>query len=52
MLAETRKHKQNKNPRLQEANISEKREDIWENLHEDLQTGEHKANNWISSVTL
>jgi hypothetical protein len=38
MSAKTGKHKQNKDPRLKEATISEKREDSWENLQEDLQT--------------
>jgi hypothetical protein len=47
MSTETRKREGNKDLRLKEAAISEKQEDIWENLQEDLQTGECEANRQI-----
>lgn len=47
MSAQTRKHRGNKDPKLKEATISEKQEDILENLQEDIQTGEHEVNRRI-----
>jgi hypothetical protein len=47
MSAEAGKLKGNKDPRLKEATITEKRGHIWENLREELQTGEREANSRI-----
>jgi hypothetical protein len=43
MSAETGKHQRNRDTRLKEATISEKREDIWENFPEN-----REANSWTS----
>jgi hypothetical protein len=47
MSAETGKHHGNKYPRLEEVTVSEERENTWENLMENRQTGDHKADSRI-----
>jgi hypothetical protein len=44
MSAETGKHQGNKDRRLEEAKISEEREDTWENLRENHRAGDREAN--------